>query len=224
MMYINQSPFNLNDLIVSTSSTGPFQHNSTTAATAYGILPANNNCTTNASATATASYQANKNTNGYCFTQQSVNSNLSNNRSTSVSSTGSTSSVSSTASSNSSSNSSSPVASSSSISYNKLTNNSYNPYNFAYYNPTLTPTTTSTQYSAAAATTTPLKSNPFVSGTQILQNATAINGMAASGLGAINSNANLNSFSPLNEKCLFSFKLVFFNRNNKNRVLKNEFF
>lgn len=204
-MYINQSPFNFNDLIVSTSTTGPFQQNGTTA-TGYSILPANNNCTA-----ANASYQqANKSANGYCFAQQqSVNSNLSNNRSTSVSSTGSTSSISSNASTNSSCNSTSTASSSSSpsnMSYNKLTNNNYNPYNFAYYNPTLAPTntststTTTTQYSAAS---NPLKTNPFVSGTQLLQNATAINGITASGLGAINTTSSLNSYSTLNDKFLY---------------------
>ena len=208
MMYINQNPFSLNDLIVSTTgSVGAFQPNSVSNTAAYNILPA----TASKNANSTTNYQANK-ANNYCLSQQSVGNLTNPNRSTSVSSTGSTSSVSSTASSStsspSSSASSSSVASSNTISYNKITNNSYNPYNFAYYNPTLTTTNASASTTTPASTpysasTNPLnKTSQFISSTQLLPNGTSLNGLTTSGLGTLNTNSTMNSYNTLNEKCM----------------------
>lgn len=174
-MYINQNPFNLNELILSANSTATFQNSQN-----FNLLQ---------------QQQQQQQTSINSFINTTVNS--SNTRPTSVSSTGSSSSVSSITSPPSTQSSSS---SSLSPTGNKLTNDLYNPYNFAsYYNTTLSSNTPTTTTNSTPTTTTTItsKSNTFALNTHLLNGSTLAT----------------QNYNQINDKCIL-FSLNYKNKNN----------
>ena len=171
-MYINQNPFNLNELILSANSTATFQNSQN-----FNLLQQQQQ------------QQQQQQTSINSFINTTVNS--SNNRPTSVSSTGSSSSVSSITSPPSTQSSSS---SSLSPTGNKLTNELYNPYNFAsYYNTTLSSNTPTTTTNSTPTTTTTItsKSNTFALNTHLLNGSTL----------------TTQNYNQINDKCIIFIKL-----------------
>lgn len=192
MMYINQNPFALNDLIMSSGgiqnsqSFNLIQPNTTTN---YTTHQKSNNLYQQATAQAPPQV-----TTSAASSSNTTNMPQQNNRSTSVSSTGSTSSSTSSSSTTASTPSTSPASTSSQ--FNKLsTNNPIYPLNFAYYNPT---TLASTSFNASSTN----QQKQYVSNSQLLTNTTHLTSSV------LTTPTNLSATSPatfnsLNEKCEF---------------------